>query len=181
MDPQLLDKISDVFRQYGYEGATLTRLSEATGLKRGSLYHHFPGGKEEMAKAVLHARGDAARQQLFAPLQSQAPIEQRLQSWAQAVIVFYSQGDKNCMLGAMVLGGGLERFHDQLSQGFRRWIDKLSAVLIEAGIAEKEAQQRARQAVEKIQGSLIVNRALGESEQFRQDMLALPEFLLRGR
>ena len=49
----LFEKISDAFRADGYEGASLSRLSEATGLKKASLYHRFPGGKEQMASEIL--------------------------------------------------------------------------------------------------------------------------------
>ena len=44
--------MSEIFRRYGYEGASLKRLSDASGLGRSSLYHHFPNGKEDMAAAV---------------------------------------------------------------------------------------------------------------------------------
>lgn len=50
---EVIAQLTKVFRQYGYEGATLARLSEATGLGKASLYHHFPKGKEEMAAVVL--------------------------------------------------------------------------------------------------------------------------------
>ncbi|MEM8810542.1 MAG: TetR/AcrR family transcriptional regulator, partial [Cyanobacteria bacterium P01_G01_bin.38] len=36
-------KLTPVFRRYGYEGASLSMLSKATGLGKASLYHHFPG------------------------------------------------------------------------------------------------------------------------------------------
>ena len=38
--------LAEAFRQYGFEGASLSMLSEATGLGNGSLYHFFPGGKD---------------------------------------------------------------------------------------------------------------------------------------
>ena len=50
---EVITKLVPVFRRYGYEGATVSRLSEATGLKKASLYYHFQGGKEQMAEAVL--------------------------------------------------------------------------------------------------------------------------------
>ena len=49
----LLDRLSNVFRTHGFEGASLSLISKETGLQRASLYHRFPGGKEDMAKAVL--------------------------------------------------------------------------------------------------------------------------------
>ena len=48
-----LPALAEVFREHGFEGASLSLISERTGLGKGSLYHFFPGGKEEMAAAVL--------------------------------------------------------------------------------------------------------------------------------
>jgi AcrR family transcriptional regulator len=45
--------LAEIFRELGFEGATLSRITERTGIGKGSLYHFFPGGKEEMAAAVL--------------------------------------------------------------------------------------------------------------------------------
>jgi len=53
-EEELLDRLTSVFRTHGFEGASLSLISKATGLQRASLYHRFPGGKEEMAKG-LHA------------------------------------------------------------------------------------------------------------------------------
>ena len=49
----VLRALGEVFRAHGYEGASLTLITEATGLGKGSLYHLFPGGKEQMAAEVL--------------------------------------------------------------------------------------------------------------------------------
>ncbi|MGO6668982.1 TetR/AcrR family transcriptional regulator, partial [Rhizobium ruizarguesonis] len=45
--------LAEIFRELGYEGTSLSRITERTGIGKGSLYHFFPGGKEEMAGAVL--------------------------------------------------------------------------------------------------------------------------------
>lgn len=38
---QILDGARECFSRYGYEGATVRRLEEATGLSRGAIFHHF--------------------------------------------------------------------------------------------------------------------------------------------
>jgi AcrR family transcriptional regulator len=38
---QILDGSRACFARYGYEGATVRRLEEATGLSRGAIFHHF--------------------------------------------------------------------------------------------------------------------------------------------
>ena len=52
---RVLDQLIALFRRAGYDGVSISRISEATGLGRPSLYHYFPGGKDEMAHAVLAA------------------------------------------------------------------------------------------------------------------------------
>ncbi len=50
---ELISILDEVFRRRGYDGATLSVLSRACGLGKASLYHHFPGGKDEMADVLL--------------------------------------------------------------------------------------------------------------------------------
>src|SRR5437660_12513010 len=55
---QILDGSRSCFARYGYEGATVRRLEEATGLSRGAIFHHFRD-KESLFLAL--AEDDARR------------------------------------------------------------------------------------------------------------------------
>ncbi len=44
---EVIERLAGVFRSSGFERATLTELSRASGLQRSSLYHLFPGGKAQ--------------------------------------------------------------------------------------------------------------------------------------
>jgi TetR/AcrR family transcriptional regulator, transcriptional repressor of aconitase len=55
---QILDGARVCFARYGYEGATVRRLEEATGLSRGAIFHHFRD-KESLFLAL--AEDDALR------------------------------------------------------------------------------------------------------------------------
>ena len=48
-----IPSLLQLFRQHGYDGATLSKISQVTGLGKASLYHHFPKGKDEMVQEVL--------------------------------------------------------------------------------------------------------------------------------
>src|SRR5260221_206729 len=50
------------FRQQGYHGTALHDILAAGGSPRGSLYFHFPKGKEEIGEAALTLAGEAVRQ-----------------------------------------------------------------------------------------------------------------------
>lgn len=68
-----------LFRQYGYDGATLARISEATGLGKASLYHHFPGGKDEMVQAVMDYLERWLAENVLPSLQGEGTALEKLQ------------------------------------------------------------------------------------------------------
>ncbi|MEM9880637.1 MAG: helix-turn-helix domain-containing protein, partial [Pseudomonadota bacterium] len=70
--------MKQVFAQHGYEGASLTALGKAGGLSKAGLYHHFPGGKADMASQVLVASGKDFTRLVLAPLRSKDPAAERL-------------------------------------------------------------------------------------------------------
>lgn len=64
-----------LFREYGYDGATLSKISQATGLGKASLYHHFPGGKDEMVETVLDYLERWSGENILPVLQSQGDVD----------------------------------------------------------------------------------------------------------
>lgn len=55
---QILDGARTCFARFGYEGATVRRLEDATGLSRGAIFHHF---KDKESLFLALAEDDAAR------------------------------------------------------------------------------------------------------------------------
>jgi AcrR family transcriptional regulator len=55
---QILDRARACFARYGYEGATVRRLEESTGLSRGAIFHHF---RDKDALFLALAEQDAQR------------------------------------------------------------------------------------------------------------------------
>jgi AcrR family transcriptional regulator len=174
----VIPKLLGVFQQYGYEGATLARLSEATGLGRASLYHHFPKGKEEMATTVLDYLTQGLRTQILAPLYSDRPPVERLRAMNEILDQFYSQGEKSCLLSLLNIGEAHDLFQTQIQQMLELWIESLAKVAIESGIKPKIARQRAEDAVLQIEGALVVSRGLNNKGVFNRVLKHLPEMLL---
>src|SRR4029078_11124737 len=55
--PEMFSRLMDLFREKGFDGASLADISESTGLGKSSLYHHFPNGKEERGLQALATLG----------------------------------------------------------------------------------------------------------------------------
>lgn len=174
----MVRQLVPVFLRYGYEGATLSLISKATGLGRASLYHHFPGGKEKMAEAVLSylvADFDAT---VLAPLRrGKEPVE-RLTAMSESLCQFYDNGRAGCILAVFSFGEGQTLFQAQVQLAMNTWLGLLAGALVEAGLDEQLARHRAEEAVVQIQGALVLTRILDSTEPFERVLRHLPAQLL---
>jgi TetR/AcrR family transcriptional repressor of lmrAB and yxaGH operons len=167
-----------VFRNQGYAGASISQIAEATGLGRSSLYHYFPGGKEDMALAVLQHVESSMRERLFMPLRGSGAPAKRLKAMIDAYDEMYAGGRDVCLLGTLVLGGSRQRFQAQLKAIFEQWIAALEHLALEAGIPPKTARERGEDAVVRIQGALILAGALDDPAPFRRTLKSLAKDVL---
>jgi AcrR family transcriptional regulator len=175
---QVILQLIPVFRQYGYEGTSLSMLSKATGLGKASLYHHFPQGKQGMANAVMDYIAKSFEETVLQFLKSSDTPEERILSMCEALADFYAHGNNNCFLAMMSWGEANNLFHDQVKQQLEIWIDTLTQVLIEAGIEHKLARERSQDAMIEIQGGLILVRILDEPAIFTRILNNMPKKLL---
>lgn len=175
---EVVDRLMAVFRTYGYDGASLAELSKATGLGRSSLYHYFPGGKEDMARGVLDRIDAWLADTALAPLRGKGTPRKRLEAMLAALDAFYVGGSERCLLGNLVLGGSRARFQARLQGTFSTWIDALAALAVETGVSRKAARERAEDAVLQIQGALILAGGLDDPAPFRRVLRRIPDLLL---
>lgn len=174
----VIPKLMAVFQQYGYEGASISRFAEATGLQRGSIYHYFPNGKEEMAEAVLDHITQMMESVLLAPLRSEiAPID-RIKKMNENVDAFYRHGQQDCLLALFSIGEAHYLFQERVQRALSLWVNGLASVLIDAGITVIPAHQRAEEAVAMIQGALLLTRGLKNTEIFERILRKMPDMLL---
>lgn len=174
----VVDRLLGAFRRFGYDAASLGQLSNATGLGRSSLYHYFPGGKEEMARAVLDRVDQWMQEAVLSPIGSSGTPERRLGQVIAALDHYYGGGAEACLFGNFVVGDARVLFQDRLSGAFQQLISGLALLAREKGVPAREARRRAEDAVVRIQGALIVSRGLGDPAPFRRVIKELPQDLL---
>ncbi len=166
-----------LFRQYGYDGATLAKISQATGLGKASLYHHFPGGKDEMVAAVLDYLEQWLGQHILGALHSQGNALTRLQRMCQSISELYEGGQQPCLFAILLMGSARDIFHDKVKALLGEWISEMAKVLIEAGLEEHQARQRGEDGAIAIQGALILAQGLDDLAPFERVLQQLPQQL----
>jgi TetR/AcrR family transcriptional repressor of lmrAB and yxaGH operons len=101
--------VAEVFRELGFEGASMNRITQRTKLSKGSLYHFFPGGKDEMAAEILaHVHGWFVAK-VFEPLEREEPRVAIGAMW-RAVDEYFRSGRRICLIGAFALDETRDRF-----------------------------------------------------------------------
>ncbi|HAG79783.1 MAG TPA: TetR/AcrR family transcriptional regulator [Cyanobacteria bacterium UBA12227] len=167
-----------LFRQFGYEGVTLSKISQATGLGKASLYHHFPGGKSEMAEATLTQVNQWLEMSILPILHHEVKPIDAFQAMCEEVNHFFNEGQNSCLWAVLVLEqSSYDLFHSQISWAFSRWIEAIANVLIKAGLDETLAKQRGEDAMIAIQGALILSHGLKDFAPFQRVLKQLPQQL----
>ena len=161
-----LPVLAEVFREHGYEGASLSLISKATGLGKGSLYYFFPGGKEEMAQAVLSEIDAWFENHVFAPLKEAARPEDAITAMFESVDSYFRSGRRVCLVGTLALGDTRDRFAREVRSYFLRWVDALSGALTRSKRNSASARALAEEVVAGIQGAIVLARALDDPRAF---------------
>lgn len=157
-------RIAEVFARLGFDGASLSAIGQATGLGKGSLYNFFPGGKEEMALAVLDEKDAWFDREIFGPLASATP--ESVDGMFDAVTIHLRSGQRLCLVGAFAISGGCDRFGGRIQAFFRRWTETLALALQSRGFSPRKARARAEEVIAGIQGAIILAQAFDDPGSF---------------
>ncbi|MFY0601713.1 MAG: TetR/AcrR family transcriptional regulator [Cyclobacteriaceae bacterium] len=165
-DDKLISGFLEVFRKVGYEGASLEELARASGLKKSSLYHRFPGGKKQMAREVLEFSNRRRYEIVMKTLRAEGDPQIRLSSVLKNLNELYSGGTNTCILRALSMNTGLDLFFELIQGAFEDLISGFAKNIEDFGIDKEDARKRAEDIVIKIQGGLVVAKGTGRTEIF---------------
>ena len=174
---------AELFRRQGYNGTSVKQVTEAAGAPFGSLYHFFPGGKEELGEAVITSSG-AAYGALFDLIADAAD------DWASAVTDFFDgaadvleQTDyvDACPIGTVALevASTNDRLRRATADVFASWVDNAAERMVTAGIDPTRAHELATMLVVGIEGGFMLSRAARDTTALRATGRVLRETVER--
>jgi TetR/AcrR family transcriptional regulator, lmrAB and yxaGH operons repressor len=159
-----------LFREHGYQGTALADVITESAAPRGSIYFHFPGGKDELAKEVtlLHVGDNIAHvNRAAAATTTAAQLIEALISRIRDELIS-SDYREGCAIAPLVIESATasDQLTDTTRRGFLDMIATLAARLAEKDIPASRATQLATQAWTNVEGALIVARVLHSPEPF---------------
>jgi TetR/AcrR family transcriptional repressor of lmrAB and yxaGH operons len=177
-DEEMMTRALELFRTYGFDGVSLKQLADSMGLEKASLYYRFPGGKDEIALAMVRAVDSTMREHVFKLLYtSDGSPRKRVQLACDQLREFYAGGKKSCTLDVMSIPGASEEVKKVLRGTLQGWLDAFTTVAREGGLTAAHARTRAEEAIVRLEGALVISRVLGENASFERTLKQLPDFL----
>lgn len=176
---KLIDRASDAFRRRGYEATSFSHLVQATGLQRATLFHHFPGGKEEIARAVMQRADERFTQYILEPLSESGDARKRTVRIGERLAEFYERGEKACLLNAFSFEECTPQLRQHVNNSFDALLAAFARLAEESGFPAPEAARRAEDAMIRVQGALVFARAGKNNNPFSRVIRELPELLVK--
>ncbi len=159
---RLVAVTGDLLQLRGYAGVGVTEILEAGRATKGSMYFHFPGGKEELAVEALHDRADQIARLIDHLLNSSNDAATAVSAFAAVLASRLVDSDfqRGCALATAVLDAGSE--HDAVREvvrtGYDRWLELLERRIADDDVADDPASE-AILVLSALEGALILARA----------------------
>jgi AcrR family transcriptional regulator len=163
-----VDATAECFRRQGYTGTGLKQIAGDAGAAFGSVYHFFPGGKEQLGAEVIRWSGRMYLQ-LFVEIAAQAPdVVSAVGDFFNGAAEHLEETDyaDACPIATVALE--VASTNDVLRQAtadvFESWITAATEYFVSAGIARVRARDLALCMLSLLEGAFVFSRAMRTPE-----------------
>ena len=165
---RIMNTTAELFRRHGYTGTGMKQIVAQANAPFGSLYHFFPGGKEQLGGEVIRTSGEMYRQ-LFEAIFDAAPDAVAATSdffLGAAETLKQTDYADACPIETVALevASTNEPLREATAAVFESWIATGTERLAEAGIPEDRARELAIEFISALEGAFVLCRAMRTTE-----------------
>jgi len=165
---RMLDAGADLFRRQGYEGTALKEIVGEGGAPWGSLYHFFPGGKQELGVAALRRSGERCRRLIELVFEGAEDPSTALRQFfsLSAQALEGSDYADGCPVATVALetANTTDALRQVCAEVFESWLATLARFLSEAGIEAGVAYPLALFGLSTFEGAITLSRTIRSTE-----------------
>jgi TetR/AcrR family transcriptional regulator, lmrAB and yxaGH operons repressor len=172
-----------LFSQRGYHGTGLQDILEAGGAPRGSLYFHFPKGKEQIGEAAVQLGTEGVREFITNAAQTSGNVQAFLVKLARGMAANLERSGyrEGCPVATTALETAAQS--DVLGRAartaFQTWEQEIKRGLISFGMKANKADRTATAVLSQLEGALLLARTYRSLEPMQRAEKAL--LVLAGR
>ena len=163
---KMIEGAAQLLARRGLQATSFAEVLEHTGTPRGSVYHHFPEGKDQMVGEAV----DLAGAFLVGLLERQAGAsalavtEHFLAIWRG--VLAQSRCGSGCAVLAVAVATDSPDLLNHAAEVFRLWRGRLAVLLEQGGLARREACGFATLLIASAEGAVVMSRAEQDAEAF---------------
>ena len=167
---RMLEAAISLMRRTGLSGAAMNEVIRQSHAPKGSMYHYFPGGKQQLAAEAIELYASRVREFLEATLSSPRTPAGKIRALFEAFArrIEDSQFRASCAAGAVSLDldAELEPLRRHVDAAFSGWVDTIAAQFRSRNA--RVADSFAGLVLSTIEGAYIRSRAAQSTEPFRE-------------
>ncbi|QRP46808.1 TetR/AcrR family transcriptional regulator [Amycolatopsis sp. FDAARGOS 1241] len=156
---RMLDSAAELFQAQGYHATGLTQLVAAGGAPRGSLYFHFPGGKEQLAAEAVRLSSERIAEMLSAVVAAAPDPAAAIAAVVDTLTTALTESDfqRGCPLATVALEAAAESrlIRQACDEGYRSWEHSLAEYFTRQGLPAERATSLATVVLASIEGALL--------------------------
>ncbi|MEZ5227764.1 MAG: TetR/AcrR family transcriptional regulator [Acidimicrobiales bacterium] len=160
-----------LFAANGYEATSLLDVVNAAGASRGSIYFHFPEGKDQLAREALVYSGDRVLQRAAEAIQHGTDTAEAIRRTADVLATGLEESDfaMGCPVATVALetANTDEALREVSADFFSNWQSLYVGSLLRDGFDPARARRLATLIVSVIEGGLLLARTTGSAEPLR--------------
>ncbi len=163
---RMVDGAVRILARRGLQATSFSEVLDVSGAPRGSIYHHFPEGKDQMIGAALESAGAVAIELL--DRKAGAPAVE-VAAWFVHIwreVLIRSDFDAGCAVLAVTVETDSPELRAQAAQVFRTWRQRLAELLTQGGLAVHDADAAAALLIAGCEGAVALARAERSLEPF---------------
>jgi TetR/AcrR family transcriptional repressor of lmrAB and yxaGH operons len=168
---RILQTTARLLQHRGYYGTALSDILEKSDAPRGSLYFHFPGGKDQIVFETTRAAVDEVTRELRETLANAKNPAAGVRAYLEAAATIMEKTDYTfgCPVAPVILdaNAGLAELAALCRRAFEEWAKLLQISFAEAGIPSRRAQALAMLVISSVEGSLLLARAYRDCQPLR--------------
>lgn len=148
---------SRLMQRQGYEGTGIKQISREAGATLGSVYHFFPGGKQELGTAAVRIGDEEFTDLLRETLDAEPDPEKALLALTASLAQGLRDSDwlDGCPVISAVVGTAASApgIQQAAAEAFARWRGVVAERLVTAGFAETDAEELAHTVIATLEGA----------------------------
>src|SRR5258705_5632656 len=163
---RMVESAVQLLARRGLQATSFSEVLELSGAPRGSVYHHFPEGKDQLVGSALELTSTRLHEVLDQMAGSRADeiTDRFMRIWR--FVLSRSQFEAGCAVLAVTVATDSRELLDQTAAVFRRWRARLAELLQQGGLAPEQAARFAAILVASSEGAVVMSRAEHSMEPF---------------